>query len=211
MSTLLDLENVSISFEKQPVLREFSLTLAAGERVVLRGPSGCGKSTLLRCVLGFATPEAGSIRIFGEELTASSVWPLRQKLAYVPQEPELGDGSARDALERPFHYHANRHLRDRLQEIPDLLDKLSLPSAVLNKDIRSLSGGEKQRLALAGALLLNRSLLLLDEATSALDPENKLRVAAVLAELPDLAVLAVSHDTEGWGPNTRTVTLGPPS
>ncbi|MCC5843219.1 MAG: ATP-binding cassette domain-containing protein [Verrucomicrobia bacterium] len=104
MSNILELENVNISFEKQPVLREFCLTLRAGERVVLRGPSGCGKSTLLRCILGFANPDTGSIRIFGEELTASSVWPLRQKLAYVPQEPELGDGRGRDALERPFHY-----------------------------------------------------------------------------------------------------------
>lgn len=207
MSTILELENVNISFEKQPVLREFSLTLAAGERVMLRGPSGCGKSTLLRCVLGFATPDAGSVRIFGEELTPSSVWSLRQKLAYVPQEPELGDGSAGDALERPFHYHANRHLRDRLKEIPDMLDKLGLPSSVLDKDIRSLSGGEKQRLALAGALLLGRSLLLLDEATSALDPENKQRVGALLADLPGLTVLAISHDAEGWGPDTRTITL----
>ena len=207
MSPVLEIENLNLSFAAQPVLRNFSMTLRAGERVVLRGPSGCGKSTLLRCILGFADTDAGSIRIFGETLNATTVWSLRKKLAYVPQEPELGDGCGRDMLEQPFHYHANRHLRDRLKEIPNLLDKLGLASAVLDKDLRSLSGGEKQRLALAGALLLGRSLLLLDEVTSALDPENKQRVAALLAEVPDLTVLAVSHTAEGWGVHARTVTL----
>ena len=82
---------------------------------------------------------------------------------------------------------------------------------MLDKPVHTLSGGEKQRLALVGALLLGRSLLLLDEITSALDPVNKQRVAATLSEQTDLAVLAVSHDPDVLGPDVRSVGLEVPS
>jgi putative ABC transport system ATP-binding protein len=208
LSEPLSIENLSLRFGGQTVLEDFSLQLAKGERVVLQGASGCGKSTLLRCVLGFAVPDRGCLRVFGTELTGESVWKLRQQIAYVPQEPELGSGTAREALERPFGYHANRSARDRLEQIPDWMNRLGLSEPLLDKDISSLSGGEKQRLALVGALLLNRPLLLLDEPTSALDPANRGRVVETLASLLDLTVLAVSHDAEGLGSGARTLSMG---
>jgi ABC-type multidrug transport system ATPase subunit len=211
MNPILELEQVTLDYDGHPVLCDMSLTLREGERVVLRGPSGCGKSTLLRCVLGFAFPSSGVIRLFGTKLDDTSVWSLRHRLAYVPQEPELGEGTAREALERPFQYQANRGLRDRLSDMPAWMDRLGLPTALLDKPTSTLSGGEKQRLTLVGALLLKRSLVLLDEATSALDPANKARVAETLAAQSGLTVLAVSHDPDTLGPDTRSVTLETPA
>ena len=174
------------------------MALKAGEKAVLVGPSGCGKSTVLRCLLGFVVPGAGSVYIEGEQLTAGSVWKLRRHLAYVGQEPELGSGTVRQILERPFHFHANAALRGNLGRSPELFERFGLTQQLMDKDTADLSGGEKQRIALISALLLDRRIILLDEITSALD---KARTAAVLDYFrarDDLTVLFIAHDAEGF-------------
>ncbi len=192
----LEINRLAVRLDEQLVLREFSLVLEAGRKALLTGPSGCGKSTVLRCVLGFVVPEAGAIRIAGELLTAESVWGLRRHIAYVGQEPDLGTGIVREVLERPFRYHANIALRGNLDRVPDLFDAFGLTRAFLDKEIGDLSGGEKQRVALISALLLDREIFLLDEVTSALDRTNKQTVADYFRSRTDITSLFVAHDPE---------------
>ncbi len=192
----LEIDRLTVRLNGQLVLRDFSLTLDPGRKALLTGPSGCGKSTVLRCVLGFVLPEAGSIRVAGEPLTAESVWRLRRHMAYVGQEPDLGTGIVREILERPFHYHANVALRDNLSRIPELFDEFGLARAFLDKEIGDLSGGEKQRVALVSALLLDRDIFLLDEVTSALDPASKRTVADYFRSRTAVTALFVAHDPE---------------
>ncbi|NLZ07056.1 MAG: ABC transporter ATP-binding protein [Phycisphaerae bacterium] len=192
----LGIDRLTVRMDGQTVLKDFSLSLQAGRKALLTGPSGCGKSTVLRCLLGFVTPETGSVRIGGEPLTAETVWRLRRHMAYVGQEPDLGVGVVRHILEQPFHYRANAALRGNLGRVPDLFDAFGLARTLLDKSIGDLSGGEKQRVALICALLLDREIFLLDEVTSALDPASKRRVLGYFQSRAEATALFVAHDAE---------------
>ena len=183
------------------------MRIAPGEKVHLQADSGAGKSTLLRCILGFVTPQAGEIRIASELLTGHSAWKLRRRLAYVPQEPMLGTGSVAEVFERPFHYHANTHLKANLARIDELMDRFLLSPALLRKDVTEISGGEKQRVALISAILLDRSIMLLDEPTSALDKSSKKAVADYMCSCEGISVLFAAHDAEALGGADREVVL----
>jgi ABC-type iron transport system FetAB ATPase subunit len=206
----LEIENLALSVAERQLFFGLSIRLDAGQRLLLRGASGCGKSTLLNCLLGFVTPSAGKIRIFGQDLDSRSVWRLRTRMAYVSQEPELPDGRVRDLLARPFSFRANQHLRQNLSALPALFERLLLPRSLLELEVNKLSGGEKQRVALAGALMLEREILLLDEASSALDPNARQAVVELLAAHQELTILAVSHDSawEGFAADTLNLTPG---
>lgn len=203
----LEARNIEIRFGGQVVLHGFSLSLAPGEKALLTGPSGSGKSTVLRCFLGFVVPDGGAMYINGAALTAETVWTLRRQLAYVAQEPDLGTGTATDALERPFHFRANASLRPNLKRIPELLERFRLPGAILQKDVGSLSGGEKQRIALISAILLDRRIFLLDEVTSALDKASRQTIADYFRTREDATMLAVAHDTDVFSFASRIVEL----
>ncbi|MDI6447423.1 ABC transporter ATP-binding protein [Anaerobaca lacustris] len=194
----LDIKDVTVRLNGQTILQDFSLGLEAGQKALLTGPSGCGKSTVLRCLLGFVVPQAGSVHIAGQALTAESVWTLRRRIAYVGQEPDLGAGIVRDILERPFHYRANTALRGNLARFSELFDAFGLARSLLDKDAGDLSGGEKQRVALVSALLLDRNIFLLDEVTSALDPASKRKVIECFRSHTDTTMLFVAHDAESF-------------
>ena len=203
----LELRNVTVHFGGQTVLDEFSLSLKTGEKALLTGPSGCGKSTVLRCLLGFVAPASGSVHIQGETLNAHSVWTLRRHLAYVGQEPDLGAGTVNSILERPFHFHANAPLRENLKRVPDLCEQFGLARSLLKKEPGDLSGGEKQRIALISALLLDRTIVLLDEVTSALDRTSKQIVLDYFQSRGDVTALFVAHDAEWFAFANQTVEM----
>ena len=165
-ASALEIDRLTVRFDGRTVIDGFSLALAHGERAVITGDSGTGKSTVLRCILGFVSSFEGRILVDGESVGASSIWKLRLRMSYVTQEPQLGTERVKDVLERPFRYRANTGLRSNLSRVPELFDRLLLSTDLLDKEMAVLSGGEKQRVAIAAALLLGRRTLLLDEATS---------------------------------------------
>lgn len=201
--------DVTIRFGGQAILNGFSLALKAGQKAVLSGPSGCGKTTVLRCFLGFVTPAEGSVAVAGTPLTDQTVWSLRRQMAYVGQEPDLGVGRVREVLERPFHYRANAGLKDNLKRTPGLFETFGLAPSLLDKEAGDLSGGEKQRVALVSALLLDRHIFLLDEITSALDPKSKDAVADYFRRRDDIAALFVAHDAERFAFADQAISLPP--
>ncbi|MBT3295517.1 MAG: ATP-binding cassette domain-containing protein [Verrucomicrobia bacterium] len=204
---MLHISSLEVAMGGKQVLNRFSLEVAAGERLLVTAPSGAGKSTLLRCVLGFITPDRGTIRLNGHALDGASIWGLRHHMAYVAQEPVLGNGTVQELLERPFTYHANRERRENLARIPSLLEQLALSPDILGQELRSLSGGEKQRIALLAALLLDRPLLLLDEIIASLDRTSADAVFSVLAGLAGVTVLAVGHHETALPHADRIVAL----
>ncbi len=203
----IEIDALTVGFGGRAVLGGFSLRLGVGEKATLTGRSGSGKTTVLRCILGFVVPDAGAIRINGEALTARSVWHLRRELAYVAQEPELGDGTVRDVLERPFAYHANADLRDNLARVDEFFGEFLLPRSLLGDDVTTLSAGEKQRVAIVSAVLLDRRIILLDEASSALDKTSEKAIADFFRSRADLTVLSVSHNPEGLSFSGQLVEL----
>ena len=90
----IEIEDLTVRFDNRNILNGVSMRIRAGEKVHLDGRSGSGKSTLLRSILGFVAPDDGSIRIEGHLMDGRNAWELRRCMAYVPQEPHLGTGSA---------------------------------------------------------------------------------------------------------------------
>jgi putative ABC transport system ATP-binding protein len=203
----IEARELSVVFNGATLFDGLSFLVSPGEHVALTGPSGCGKTTVLRCLLGFSEPAAGEIVVQGEALSPHSVWNIRSQLAFVPQEAELGEGTVREFIDRPFQYRANSAVPDYGERLPLLFDAVGLDTALLSSSITSLSGGEKQRIALVSALLLDRPILLLDEVTSALDKENRARVNALLSGLSDTTVVGVVHEGAGMPFATRQIAV----
>ena len=191
---LLEVSQLELRFQNKLLISDLNFNLEAGQMISLKGKSGSGKSTLLKSILGFVVPASGSIFFKGEELADKNIWTLRRSIGYVPQEPDLGDLDVLAFLEKPYQYKAN-HLQafDRAR-MKELFAAFHLEEDLLHKSSRLLSGGEKQRIAMISALLLERDLYLFDEATSALDTETRLAVVTHLREIDGLSALFVTHD-----------------
>jgi len=205
--TAVQLSSLNVEFDGQPVLKNLSLSVFHGDKVTLTGPSGSGKSTVLRCIPGLVMPDSGTITILGEPVTRHNIWQKRRQIAYVAQEPDLGTGSVKEVIETPFSYRANAGLRDNLARLPEIMERFNLPQPLLDKQITRLSGGEKQRIALTIAILLDRPIVLLDEASSALDTKNKQAVADYFKQAQNTTVLSVAHDSEWLEFATRVVDM----
>ena len=122
---VIDVQALSLGFDT-PLCTDLTFSLKEGAKVRIEGRSGAGKSTLLRCLLGFVRPLSGEISIFNQRLTPDTVWPLRSRMAYVTQEPDLGTGTVKDTILRPFAYKTNVHLHRTDQDIFHWCDRFFL-------------------------------------------------------------------------------------
>lgn len=203
---MIKIDSISIIYDQHVVQEDISLEVGQGEKIALYGASGSGKSSVLESILGFVIPQKGRITINGTELTGESVWPLRRLIGYVSQEPDLGAGTVRQVAERPFSFRANHDLAKNLTRLEEMFEQFALAESILSKDISALSGGEKQRLGLIIALLLDRPILLGDEISSALDPEC-IRAVADHISRSGQTVILVTHDPVLQGVCDRVVSL----
>ncbi len=200
---LLSCRGLAVSPGEDVLLSGLDLDLHAGELVALRGPSGCGKTSLLRVVCGLDDPAAGSITLDGHDGDEMG-WPcFRRAVSLVAQEPLLPAGTIGAALARPFAFRSCSALAfDSARAHAMLSEFFNVPPA-FDKNAGVLSVGERQRIALARALLLDVRVLLLDEPTSALDPDAARRVEIAVRTRAEkgLTALVVSHDptqAERW-------------
>jgi putative ABC transport system ATP-binding protein len=193
---ILEVRHLSLSFKNKELILDLSFALKKGERISISGKSGSGKTTLLKCLMGFAFPDKGSIFFEGQKLDEKTVWPLRQKIGYVPQEPDLGSQAVGEFLKFPFQFKSNRNLKWDVDRVKHLFELFHLEEDLFEKKAPLLSGGEKQRIALTSALLMEREIYFFDEITSALDEGTKKAVVRYLSERQDLSVLFVTHDQE---------------
>ena len=178
------------------ILKSVSVEVERGGALVLLGPSGSGKSTLLRCLNRLAEPTGGSVRFDGHDIRSLDPRDLRRRAALVMQTPVLFEGTVRNNLRvRPAGTpgdFSDANLASAVEEV-------GLDAGMLDRDAATLSGGEKQRVTIARALLRDPQALLLDEPTSALDPPNAALVVETvsrLRELRRLTIVAVTHQPE---------------
>lgn len=181
----------------QPALTGVTLTISSGERVAIVGASGAGKSTLVNMLLGFLTPDSGTIAADGYPIAALSEEVWRQQIAYVPQRPHLFAGSVFDNL-RLANPDAPIAAVQQAAELAGAATFIAaLPAGydtLLGENGARLSKGQAQRIAIARAFLKDAPIVILDEPTAHLDPESE---AAVRIALEDLAVgrtvLLIAH------------------
>jgi ABC-type multidrug transport system fused ATPase/permease subunit len=199
---LFEVEQLSLTYDGiggQPpasILKDVSVGVERGGALVLLGPSGSGKSTLLRCLNRLAEPTGGSVRFDGRDVRSLDPRDLRRCAALVMQTPVLFDGTVRDNLRvRPAGTSGD--FSDA--SLASAVVEVGLDAEVLERDAATLSGGEKQRVTIARALLRDPQALLLDEPTSALDPPNAALVVETVSRLRErrqLTIVAVTHQPE---------------
>lgn len=207
----------AISFEKysftyagseRPALKEINLEVKDSEIVLIVGPSGCGKSTLLRCINGliphmFMGNRVGDVKVDGIEVSKSSIANLATKVGFVFQNPE--NQIFMFSVERDIAFGLqNIGLpRDEIRSRVDWALNLLGISGLAHRAPHELSDGQKQRVALAGVLVMKPKILILDEPTSLLDPRTALELVGLLRDLNSelgMTIVIAEHRLDSLAP-----------
>ncbi len=182
----VEFRNVSFSYQDQSTLKNISISAKPGQTIALVGTTGAGKTTVLSLLARFYEKDAGEILLDGVEIGTLNKNSLRNQLAYVTQEPFLFNGTVRENLELAKRGASDEEIWKALaaangdpfvRELPKQLD-----TNVGERGVK-LSGGEKQRLSIARALLKDAPILLLDEATASVDSETERQIQSALDHL----------------------------
>jgi ATP-binding cassette subfamily B protein len=184
----IEFDRVSFRYGENAVLHELSFRVPAGNICAILGPSGAGKSTLADLLVRFYDPDAGAIRLDGQDLRDLTLGSLRRAVVMLDQSPYLCHATVREnlAYARPEASDEEIFAAARAAAIHDRI--LALPegyNTLLAERGQTLSAGERQRIALARALLANPKVLVLDEPTSALDEANERAIAETLVRVAE--------------------------
>jgi ATP-binding cassette subfamily B protein len=197
-SVALEFRDISFSYHPdRRILRDISFSVAPGQKVAIVGASGAGKSTIAKLLFRFYDPDGGGIYLNGENIRDISLQDLRRQFGVVPQDTVLFNdtiyyniayGNPSASAEQVHRAAEAAHLQDFIDQLPKKYDTM-----VGERGLK-VSGGEKQRIAIARVLLKNPPVLLFDEATSALDTEAERVISAALDELAERhTVLIIAH------------------
>lgn len=198
MTAMVEMQSVTKSFAGFQALKNISLKVEPGERLVLCGPSGSGKSTLIRCINGLERPDSGQLTVNGTVLSDDLrvLDKVRRDVGMVFQQFNLFQHlSVLDNCCLALQ-HVKKLSRDAAEKIAiGHLERVRIPEQAL-KFPAQLSGGQQQRVAIARALCMSPKLMLFDEPTSALDPEMIKEVLETMVQLADtgMTMICVTHE-----------------
>lgn len=206
---LLEIKNLSKSFDGKKVLEDISLTVEKGEVVSIIGPSGSGKSTLLRCATFLENMDDGELSYCEKQVVRSengrAIYPskaemklAKEKFSLVFQNFNLFPhyNVLKNVSDAPIHV-MKRNKEEVLEESRQILKKVGLEDKMTAYPCE-LSGGQQQRVAIARALVMNPDMLYFDEPTSALDPEITAGILRIMKELAEdkMTMVIVTHEID---------------
>lgn len=191
-------QNISFSYESRQLFTNVHFEMNAGQISCIAGPNGVGKSTLLKCLCNFHSPATGVIYLDGKEIAQVKTQELARLMGYVPQQEKgVFSLSVFEAVllgRRPyFRWRVSE--RD-LQVVSAVLQKLEMTD-LAERELSTLSGGERQKVAIARALAQEPVVLLLDEPTASLDLHHQIEIMELVRELAHssgVTVVVILHD-----------------
>jgi len=196
----LDVRDVDVELGGTRILDAVSADVGDGRLVGVVGPNGAGKSTLLRAMNGVVEPVGGTVLVDDEAVHELPSKAASRRIASVPQETSLGfEFTVRETVEMGRHAHVPRFGTDPDPEAVERAIERAEVAQFADRDVTSLSGGEKQRVLLARALAQRAPVLLLDEPTASLDVNHQVRTLELVRDLADdadRAVVAAIHDLD---------------
>lgn len=198
---VIQIKDLQKSFGDNHVLRNFNIDLNEGENLVVLGKSGSGKSVLIKCIIGLMQPDAGSVKVFGDEVPSLShddLDKMRVKVGFLFQSNALYDSmTVRENLEFPLRRHwvakGNESVNDLVMEA---LTNVGLADTV-DMMPAELSGGMRKRIALARTLILKPNIILYDEPTTGLDPITGKEISNLMLDIQkkyNTSSMIISHD-----------------
>ncbi len=198
---ILEIEHLKKSFDEQLVLKDINLDIKHGENVVVVGKSGVGKSVLIKCIVKLYEPDAGKIKIFGQDISkmkGNKINKIRSKIGFLFQGAALYDSmSVAENLTFPLKRNIKNITQEEIdRRIQKVLKSVQLPEAI-NKMPEELSGGMKKRIGLARTLILEPDIILYDEPTTGLDPLNSREISELIVEIQNqrnASSIIITHD-----------------
>ena len=184
---MIEVSHVSRNFGDFRAVNDVSFSIPTGQIVGLLGPNGAGKTTTMRMITGFLSPTSGTVKIDGIDICENPV-EAKKKIGYMPESaPLYGEMIVEDYL----RYIAQIYGQNPEEKVPLLCNECGLKE-VMSKNISELSRGNRQRVALAHALMNDPEILILDEPTSGLDPNQVEDVRAIIREIGKTRTVIVS-------------------
>jgi len=198
---VIEISNLKKSFGSKEILKDVSLTLNAGENLVVLGKSGTGKSVLIKCIVGLLTSDGGTIKVFDQDVTAISrkeMAAMRQKIGFLFQSGALYDSmTVGQNLEFPLKRLKKKlSEKERSEKILEALENVGLADA-LYKMPSELSGGMRKRISLARTMVVDPQIMLYDEPTTGLDPVTSDEISALILEVQQkykTSSMIITHD-----------------
>ncbi len=194
---ILNVENVSFAYRKDPVLENISFSVENNELLVMLGINGAGKSTLLKCLNRIHEPRGGTVSINDEDMKSLSSIEIARRIGYVPQYFEHGGVNVFEMVLLGRRPHISYASKPADYEIVDEIMMLLEIDHLSERTMHELSGGEAQKVMIARALAQEPELLLLDEPTSNLDIKNQqelMRLVRHVVEGHGLSAVVTLHD-----------------
>jgi phospholipid/cholesterol/gamma-HCH transport system ATP-binding protein len=198
----IEISHVAKAFGSKVVLRDFNLDVFPGENLVVMGRSGIGKTILIKCIIGLVKPDAGTLRVFGQDISKLNHHELddiRMRIGFVFQSSALYDSmTVRQNLEFPLRRHRRKKVSRSIDDlVKEALKNVGLESAI---DLMpsELSGGMRKRIGIARSLILNPEIILYDEPTTGLDPITSEEITHLILELQQkykTTSVIITHDT----------------
>lgn len=198
---VIEVNNLRISFNGREVLKNTSLKLNRGENLVILGKSGTGKSVLIKCIVGLLSPDSGSIKVFGKEVSSMNkeeFSEFRKKIGFLFQSGALYDSmTIRQNLEFPLVRIRKDIPRNEIgNKIITALENVALTEA-LDKMPSELSGGMRKRASLARTIIVDPQIMLYDEPTTGLDPVTSDEISLLINKVKEkykTSSIIITHD-----------------